>query len=234
MIIRPLLIFFFAFLSGCAEYCEDQIESALFEYQWSPDSRKSESLGGLSRALWICNIPERGVADRFGYYTHAAQIYFILNRYEDASEALDSDDYTLSEDQTFDLLSFAVTHNDGQVLDIVLSAGLDPVVLQPNIGTTVLMHASQSEAGATERMRRLVELGNDPLAVTEGRFSVLDFAIAAENDEAVNLILVWFGDAGLASLDLVEFSITVADKTGFEGYSDKLRAWLVAQNSGAE
>ena len=130
-------------------------------------------------------------------------------------------------------MAYAATHNDPEVLEIVLTAGLDPTMRQSESGFTVLMHASQSKTDATARMRRLANLGVDPLAVSGDGFSALDFAIAVNNRDAIEQMLVWIEAALPESIHLVTMSISIAERVD-ELDPEELRSWLAAKTNNTE
>ena len=231
-VIRFLTIVSLTISVGCSANCAERLETDWFEYQWSPKFSKQEKLETLRRTLRFCEIPKEGVSDKFEN-VHAAQLLFVVGRYDDAAAAIGSDDFVLTDGQKFDILSFAVMAEDSQILDIVLSSRIDPNIRQPRLETTALMHASQASIGSVDRMRRLVELGNDPLAVQENGFSVLDFAMSAENDDAVDLVLDWFAAVAPNANAHVRFSLDIAERSHLDGYVSKLNLWL-AQQEGDE
>ncbi len=198
--------------------------------KYSDSPKDQEYLASLERSLMFCKIPANGISQPPGVPVHAAFVFFLIGDHDSAAAALSSTDYSITDEQRFALLSYAAINSDAQVLKIVLDAGIDPKLRQPQIGVTALMEAAHLDSGAADRMRRFAELGVDPLAESVAGFSALDFAVAAENDEAVELVLSWIDGSGPESFGLVRRSITVAH-TVDENRAAELEAWLAQREA---
>ncbi len=77
---------------------------------------------------------------------------------------------------------------DRRALDILLSHGADPKTAAPGLGFTALMYAADSEVGAADRVKSLIEHGADVNARTADAVTALDFAMRSGNLPVVELL----------------------------------------------
>ena len=218
------------FLCACKP-CDERLEQALFDYEWASESRTKRQRDALRSIVASCPIPEDGVPNRFSGKTHPAKVFLIVDEFEKAADALRTKKVSLTNWQAFELVSFAVHHENSEVLDMVITSGIDPTIPEPGSGITTIMHATQSVHSPIERMTRLASLGVDPLAISRDGFSALDFAIAGGKEEAVEQVLSWIDAALPATEKIVLFSIDIAERTGDDSRARYLRDWLAARTA---
>ena len=216
---------FVVFFCGCKP-CDERLEQALFDHEWASERQTERQRDALRSIVASCSIPEGGVPNRFSGNTHPAKIFFIVDEFEKAAEALRAEKVALTSRQAFELVSFAANHENSEVLNIVIASGIDPTIPEPESGITTIMYTSQTEHSPVERMTRLASLGVDPLAVSRDGFSALDFAIAGGKEEAVEQVLSWIEAALPESEKIILFSIDIAERTGDESRAQYLRDWL--------
>lgn len=218
-----------ALLTGCSEYCENRL-SSLVTLAWHYEATENAKyVNALRRTLLVCPIPSDGVRQPPGDSVHAAQVYFLLNDLDSATESLRSDRYSFSDEQRSYLLSYAVIHEDDRFLQVLLDSGVDLRVAYPETGVTTLMDAAHAGTKAAARMQQLVDLGVDPFWTSVDGLSALDSAVLAESDEAVEFMLHLISERDPIPLDLVLNAISIAERTD-QSRASYLKTWLDAQD----
>ena len=77
---------------------------------------------------------------------------------------------------------------DGRALQALLDHGADAKTAAPGLGFTSLMAAADSEAGAAEKVKSLLQHGAEPNARTADGTTALDFALRSGNQPVAELL----------------------------------------------
>ena len=146
-------LFALMMLVGCAPDCDRDLNHHTHVAQGHPvASERERSIEALRRALKVCEIPRDGIVlPGAEPPAHAAHIFLLLGELDAAIDALQSDRYSLSDDQQFVLLGYAVQHENDDYLEALLNVGLDPNAELGNTGVTVMFDATHAGIEAPAR-----------------------------------------------------------------------------------
>lgn len=222
-------------IGGCDQQqiddlCEAKVRLAALEvqssyspnYGYQPDS--AELADELGHLLANCKISTDGVSITTGYVLTLPELYMLANDFAGVERTLSSSVTTLGNSEATQLLTSAARYGDIFILRSVVREGIDPT-LRDEVGNNALMAVPGGREPKIEKIQFLMENGVPLDYRTDGDFSILDVAIATEDQTTLSWILEQLDRGNDAHVSLVRRSLEIALKVESPMSSD-VGDWL--------